>query len=44
MVHQWLFLKFSDTWQLVINIATTIIIFLILFLIQNTQNRNTENI
>ncbi|WP_372443140.1 low affinity iron permease family protein [Coxiella-like endosymbiont of Rhipicephalus sanguineus] len=37
-------MKFSDTWQLVINIATTIIIFLILFLIQNTQNRNTENI
>jgi low affinity Fe/Cu permease len=31
---------FSDTWQLVINTATTIITFLIVFLIQNTQNRD----
>ena len=31
--------KFSDTWQLVINTSTTIITFLIVFLIQNTQNR-----
>lgn len=31
--------KFSDTWQLVINTGTTIITFLIVFLIQNTQNR-----
>jgi low affinity Fe/Cu permease len=33
--------KFSDTWQLVINTRTTIITFSIVFLIQNTQNRNT---
>jgi low affinity Fe/Cu permease len=30
---------FSDTWQLVINTATTIVTFLIVFLIQHTQNR-----
>lgn len=35
---------FSDTWQLVINTATTIITFLIVFLIQNTQNRDTDAI
>ncbi|HJQ34966.1 MAG TPA: low affinity iron permease family protein [Pyrinomonadaceae bacterium] len=34
--------KFSDTWQLVINTGTTIITFLMVFLIQNTQNRDTE--
>ena len=34
--------RFSDTWQLVINTATTIITFLMVFLIQNTQNRDTE--
>ncbi len=34
--------KFSDTWQLVINTATTIITFLMVFLIQSTQNRDTE--
>ena len=33
---------FSDTWQLVINTSTTIITFLMVFLIQNTQNRDTE--
>ncbi len=33
---------FSDTWQLVINTATTIITFLIVFLIQNTQNRDAK--
>ena len=33
---------FSDTWQLVINTGTTIITFLVVFLIQNTQNRDTE--
>ena len=33
---------FSDTWQLVINTATTIITFLMVFVIQNTQNRDTE--
>ncbi len=35
---------FSDTWQLVINTATTIITFLMVFLIQNTQNRDAEAI
>ena len=34
--------RFSDTWQLVINTGTTIITFLMVFLIQNTQNRDTE--
>jgi low affinity Fe/Cu permease len=34
--------RFSDTWQLVINTATTIITFLMVFLIQSTQNRDTE--
>jgi low affinity Fe/Cu permease len=33
---------FSDTWQLVINTGTTIITFLMVFLIQNTQNRDTD--
>ena len=33
---------FSDTWQLVINTTTTILTFLIVFLIQNTQNRDTK--
>ena len=32
---------YSDTWQLVINTATTIITFLMVFLIQNTQNRDS---
>ena len=32
---------FSDTWQLIINTATTIVTFLMVFLIQNTQNRTT---
>jgi low affinity Fe/Cu permease len=36
--------KFSDTWQLVINTGTTIITFLMVFLIQNTQNRDTQAI
>jgi low affinity Fe/Cu permease len=35
---------YSDTWQLVINTATTIITFLMVFLIQSTQNRDTEAI
>jgi low affinity Fe/Cu permease len=35
---------FSDTWQLVINTGTTIITFLMVFLIQNTQNRDTSAI
>lgn len=36
--------KFSDTWQLIINTSTTIITFLMVFLIQNTQNRDSEAI
>ena len=35
------FFGFSDTWQLVINTSTTIVTFLMVFLIQNTQNRDT---
>src|SRR5438045_133635 len=42
----WAFLgprfHYSDTWQLVINTATTIVTFLMVFLIQNTQNRDTK--
>jgi low affinity Fe/Cu permease len=33
---------FSDTWQLVINTSTTVVTFLMVFLIQSTQNRDTE--
>jgi low affinity Fe/Cu permease len=33
---------FSDTWQLVINTGTTIVTFLMVFIIQNTQNRDSE--
>jgi len=36
--------SFSDTWQLVINTGTTIVTFLMVFLIQSTQNRDTEAI
>ena len=36
------FFGFSDTWQLVINTSTTIVTFLMVFLIQNTQNRDTD--
>lgn len=35
---------YSDTWQLTINTGTTIVTFLMVFLIQNTQNRDTEAI
>jgi low affinity Fe/Cu permease len=35
---------FSDTWQLVINTGTTIVTFLMVFLIQNSQNRDTTAI
>jgi len=38
------FFSFNDTWQLVINTGTTIITFLMVFLIQNTQNRDTAAI
>lgn len=36
--------RFSDTWQLVINTGTTIVTFLMVFLIQNTQNRDAKAI
>jgi low affinity Fe/Cu permease len=36
--------RYSDTWQLVINTSTTIITFLMVFLIQNTQNRDSRAI
>jgi len=36
--------RFSDTWQLVINTSTTIVTFLMVFLIQSTQNRDSEAI
>ena len=35
---------FSDTWQLVINTSTTIVTFLMVFIIQNTQNRDAKSI
>ena len=38
------FFGFSDTWQLIINTSTTIITFLMVFVIQNTQNRDTAAI
>jgi low affinity Fe/Cu permease len=34
--------RFSDTWQLVINTTTTIMTFLMIFLVQNSQNRDSE--
>jgi low affinity Fe/Cu permease len=36
------FFGFSETWQLIINTATTIVTFLMVFLIQNTQNRDSR--
>jgi low affinity Fe/Cu permease len=38
------FLGFSDTWQLAVNTGTTILTFLMVFLIQNTQNRDAHAI
>jgi low affinity Fe/Cu permease len=35
---------YSDTWQLIINTGTTIVTFLMVFLIQNTQNRDSKAI
>jgi low affinity Fe/Cu permease len=35
---------YSDTWQLVINTTTTVITFLMIFLVQNTQNRDTLSV
>jgi low affinity Fe/Cu permease len=36
------FFHYSDTWQLVINTGTSLVTFLMVFLIQNSQNRDTE--
>jgi low affinity Fe/Cu permease len=48
IIIAWIFtgpiFNFSDTWQLVINTGTTIITFLMVFLIQNTQNRDAKAI
>jgi low affinity Fe/Cu permease len=38
------FFRFSDTWQLVVNTGTTVITYLAVFLIQNTQNRDAKAI
>lgn len=38
------FFGFSDTWQLIINTVTTVLTFLMVFIIQNTQNRDTKAI
>jgi low affinity Fe/Cu permease len=38
------YFTFSDTWQLIINTGTTIVTFLVVFLIQNTQNRDARAI
>lgn len=38
------YFHFSDTWQLIINTSTSVITFLMVFLIQNTQNRDSEMI
>lgn len=35
---------FNDTWQLIVNTSTTIITFLMVFLVQNTQNRDTDKL
>lgn len=38
------FFHFSDTWQLVINTATTVVTFVVVFLVQSTQNRDAQAI
>jgi len=38
------YFRYSDSWQLIINTGTTIVTFLMVFLIQNTQNRDTREI
>jgi low affinity Fe/Cu permease len=38
------FFHYNDTWQLIINTSTTIITFLMVFLVQNTQNRDTDEL
>ncbi|MES2856882.1 MAG: low affinity iron permease family protein [Bdellovibrionota bacterium] len=48
LIVLWAFLGpafgFSDTWQLIVNTSTTIVTFLMVFLIQNTQNRDARSI
>jgi low affinity Fe/Cu permease len=48
MIALWLisgpYFHYSDTWQLIVNTATTVITFLMVFIIQNTQNRDTRAI
>ncbi len=38
----WPWFHYNDTWQLIVNTSTTIITFLMVFLIQNTQNRDND--
>jgi low affinity Fe/Cu permease len=38
------YFQYSDTWQLIINTGTTVVTFLVVFLIQNTQNRDARAI
>lgn len=38
------FYEYSDTWQLVVNTATSVVTFLMVFIIQNTQNRDTRSL
>jgi low affinity Fe/Cu permease len=40
----WPYFHYSDTWQLIINTGTTVVTFLVVFLIQNTQNRDARAI
>lgn len=42
LVGYWPLFGYSDTWQLVINTGTTIVTFLMVFLVQNTQNRDAR--
>lgn len=48
IIISWIFtgplFDYSDTWQLVINTATSVVTFLMVFIIQNTQNRDTKAI
>ncbi|MCX6131490.1 MAG: low affinity iron permease family protein [Proteobacteria bacterium] len=41
-ISTWPMFQYSDTWQLVINTSTTVVTFLMVFLIQNTQNRDSQ--
>jgi low affinity Fe/Cu permease len=44
LAHLWTTFGFSDTWQLIINTGTTVVTFLMVFIIQNTQNRDARAI